>query len=93
MAHFTLQELVQSPTAEKLKKPLFSHRMWKTIDKVGEYWCFLAIAFIIDTIVFVACALLGRYSAPFITIGFALIQLIIELKSLFEHARERKAGD
>ena len=29
MAHFTLQELVQSPTAEKLKKPLFSHRILK----------------------------------------------------------------
>ena len=79
-------------TQKKLKKPLFSHKIRKTIDKVGEYWRFLAIAFIIDTIVFVACALLGRYSAPFMTIGFALIQLIIELKSLFEHAKERKAS-
>ena len=36
MAHFTLQELVQSHTVDKLKKPLFSHRMRKTIDKAGD---------------------------------------------------------
>lgn len=79
-------------TQKKLKKPLFSHRMRKTIDKVGEYWRFLVIAFMIDAVIFVACTLLGYRSAPFVTLVFTIIQLIIEVKSLFEHARERKTS-
>lgn len=79
-------------TQKKLKKPLFSHRMRKTIDKIGEYWRFLVIAFIIDSVIFISCSLLGHNSAPFVTILFTLVQLAIEVKSLFEHAQERKAS-
>lgn len=79
-------------TQNKLKKPITSHLMRKTMGKVGEYWRFLLIALIIDAIVFISCALLGVRTFPIVTMLFSAALLIIETKSLVEHARERKSN-
>lgn len=78
-------------TQKKLHKPLVSHRIRLTIDKVGEYWRFLVIAFIIDAVIFIACTLLNVRSLPVVSMLFAVVEIVIEVKSLVEHARERKS--
>ncbi len=78
-------------TQKKLGKPIDSHSMRKTLGKLGEYWRVLLIAFIVDTAIFIACTLLNIKTIPVITILVAIGLLIIEAKSLIEHARERKS--
>ena len=78
-------------TQNKLKKPLTSHLMRKTLGKIGEYWRFLLIALIIDVVIFTSCSLLGVKTFPICTLLFSASLLIIETKSLIEHARERKS--
>lgn len=78
-------------TQRKLGNSIYSHKLRKTIDKTGEYWRFLVIAFIIDAIIFISCTLLGLRSIPFVTILFTIVEVVIEVKSLIEHARERKS--
>ena len=65
--------------------------MRKTLGKLGEYWRVLLIAFIVDSVIFIACTLLNIKTIPVITILVAIGLLIIEAKSLIEHARERKS--
>lgn len=79
-------------TQHKLKRPLTSHLMRKTLGKMGEYWRFLLIALIIDAVVFVSCSVLGVRSFPFVTTAFSAALLLIETKSLLEHARERRSS-
>ena len=78
-------------TQKVLHKPLDSHRIRRTIGKTGEYWRFLVIAFIIDAVIFIACTLLSIRSLPVVSMLFAVVECIIEVKSLVEHARERKS--
>lgn len=78
-------------TQNKLKKPLTSHLMRKTLGKIGEYWRFLLIALIIDVVIFTSCSLIGVKTFPICTLLFSAALLIIETKSLIEHARERKS--
>ena len=54
-------------TQNKLKKPLTSHLMRKTLGKIGEYWRFLLIALIIDVVIFTSCSLLGVKTFPICT--------------------------
>lgn len=79
-------------TQKKTGRKIISHRLRMTLDKVGEYWRFLLIAFIIDAIIFISCALLGRHMFPIVTMLFAGALLVIETKSLIEHARERHSS-
>ena len=65
--------------------------MRKTLGKIGEYWRFLLIALIIDVVIFTSCSLLGVKTFPICTLLFSASLLIIETKSLIEHARERKS--
>lgn len=78
-------------TQRKTGKRVLSNKMRQTIDKVSEYWRFELIAFIIDAIVFVICALLNRTAVPVMSMLFTLGLLIVEFKSLYEHAKERKS--
>ena len=66
--------------------------MRKTLGKIGEYWRFLLIALIIDVVIFTSCSLLGVKTFPYLYITvLSASLLIIETKSLIEHARERKS--
>lgn len=78
-------------TQKKLGKPIDSHSMRKTLGKLGEYWRVLLIAFIVDAVIFIACTLLNIKTMPAITILVSIGLLIIEAKSLIEHAKERKS--
>ena len=64
-------------TQNKLKKPLTSHLMRKTLGKIGEYWRFLLIALIIDVVIFTSCSLLGVKTFPICTLLFSASLLII----------------
>lgn len=79
-------------TQRKVHKKISSNRLRLTLDKVSEYWRFMLIAFIIDAIIFVACALLNYSAIPAFSMLFTAGLLLIEFKSLYEHAKERKSS-
>lgn len=73
-------------TAHVLHQPIRSHRMRKTANKVSEYLRFVVIASILDCF----GMLFPVYHLPCVTITFGVILVIIETRSLIEHARRRK---
>lgn len=79
-------------TQNKLSKPIISHKMRITINKVLEYWRFSLVAFLVDVMVFIICVLLHRIPIPVTTMIFVLAMIGIEFKSLFEHAKERRSN-
>lgn len=78
-------------TNKKLGKEIKSHRIRETIDKFTEYWRFLLIAFIIDMVMFIVFYFFKWTHLPFVSMALFVLLLIIEGKSLFEHAKERKS--
>jgi hypothetical protein len=79
-------------TQKKIGKPVFSDKIRDTVDKFTEYWRFLLIAFVIDSVIFVICTLLGHMPIPVLSALFSVGLVGVELKSLFEHAKERKSS-
>ena len=78
-------------TNKKLGKKVSSHKMRITIDKFTEYWRFMLIAFTIDTVLFVGFYLYHIPLLPYASMALCIVLLIIEIKSLYEHAKERKS--
>ncbi len=75
-------------TARRCGQKLHSHKFRVTVAKVIEYWQFIFLAFMAD---FVG-AFLPFYGIPYLTLIFGLAVIMIEAKSMFEHARRRKSG-
>lgn len=74
-------------TARITKDRIHSHKLRVTIDKISEYWRFILIGFLIDCIGLI----FSFYFMPFIAVLFGVGLIIIEIKSMFEHAKRRKS--
>lgn len=74
-------------TARVTKERVHSHKLRITIDKMSEYWRFLIIGFLIDCIGLI----FTFYIIPFVIVLFGAGLIIIEIKSMFEHAKRRKS--
>lgn len=74
-------------TAQVTKEPVHSHKLRVTIDKISEYWRFVIIGFLIDCI---GC-IFSFYIMPFMAVLFGVGLILIEVKSMFEHAKRRKS--
>lgn len=74
-------------TARVTGERVHSHKLRITIDKMSEYWRFIIIGFLIDCIGIV----FDFYPMPFVVIVFGAGLIVIEIKSMFEHARRRKS--
>lgn len=74
-------------TAKKLHKKVHSHKLRATVQKMSEYWRFIVIGFLVDCIGF----LLTVYILPFVAMIFGIVLIIVEIKSMLEHAKRRKS--
>ena len=74
-------------TARITKERVHSHKLRVTIDKMSEYWRFILIGFLIDCIGLI----FAFYIIPFVAILFGIGLIVIEIKSMFEHAKRRKS--
>lgn len=73
-------------TARVTKERVRSHKLRYTIAKISEYWRFVMIGFLIDCIGLIFAV----YIIPFVTVLFGIGLIMIEIKSMFEHAKRRK---
>lgn len=74
-------------TARITGQRVHSHRLRITISKMSEYWRFILIGFLVDCLGF----FFSWYALPFVVVLFGLGLMIVEVKSMFEHARKRKS--
>jgi len=74
-------------TAKITKERVHSHKLRVTIAKMSEYWRFIIIGFLIDCIGMI----FSFYFMPFVAVLFGTGLIIIEIKSMFEHAKRRKS--
>lgn len=74
-------------TAKVTKDSIHSHKFRITIAKMSEYWRFIIIGFLIDCI---GC-IFDFYVIPFVVVLFGTGLILIEIKSMFEHAKRRKS--
>lgn len=74
-------------TARKTNQRVHSHKLRVTIAKMSEYWRFLLIGFLIDCI----GVFFDFYFLPFVAVLFGAGLIIVEGKSMFEHAHRRKS--
>lgn len=74
-------------TARVTKQRVHSHKLRVTIAKMSEYWRFIIIGFLIDCI---GC-IFSFYFMPFVAVIFGTGLIIIEAKSMIEHAKLRKS--
>lgn len=74
-------------TAKKLKDRVHSHKLRVTIAKISEYWRLMVIGFLLDCIGIV----FSFYILPFFAMLFGFGLIIIEIKSMIEHAKRRKS--
>lgn len=74
-------------TAKTTGQHIHSHKLRVTIQKMSEYCRFVAIGFLIDCLGF----FFSFYIFPFVVVVFGLGLIIVEIKSMFEHARKRKS--
>lgn len=74
-------------TAKVTNERVHSHKFRVTIAKMSEYWRFIIIGFLIDCI---GC-IFDFYLIPFVAVIFGTGLILIEIKSMFEHARRRKS--
>lgn len=75
-------------TAKVNKERVHSHKFRITIGKMSEYWRFMIIGFLIDLI---GC-IFDFYIIPFVMVMFGTGLILIEIKSMFEHAKKRKSN-
>ena len=74
-------------TAKKTQQRVHSHKLRVTIAKMSEYFRFILIGFLVDCIGF----LFSFYALPYIAVLFGVGLIIVEAKSMFEHANRRKS--
>ena len=74
-------------TARKTGQRVRSHILRKTIEKMCEYWRFIMIGFLVDCL----GIFFGVYLLPFVAMLFGGGLIMVEIKSLFEHARRRRS--
>lgn len=74
-------------TAKKLKDRVHSHKLRVTIAKISEYWRLMVIGFLLDCIGIV----FSFYILPFFAMLFGFGLIVIEIKSMIEHAKRRKS--
>lgn len=74
-------------TARQLGKKIHSHKLRMTINKMGEYWRIMLLGFVFDLIGVVFPFYVYPYLSVLICVGIVLI----EIKSVWEHARRRKS--
>lgn len=74
-------------TAKFTKKRVHSHKLRVTVQKMSEYWRFVIIGFLIDCI----GMLFVWYGLPYLSLVFGVGLVIVEIKSMFEHAKRRKS--
>lgn len=74
-------------TAKKTHERVHSHRLRVTIAKISEYWRLLLIGFLIDCL----GVLFDFYFLPFVALLFGAGLIVVEAKSMFEHASKRKS--
>lgn len=74
-------------TAKATGERVHSHKLRVTIKKMSEYWRFIIIAFIIDCLGFI----FNFYLMPYVVLAFGVGLIIVEVKSMFEHARKRRS--
>lgn len=74
-------------TAKKTGQRIHSHKLRVTISKMSEYWRFLLIGFLVDCL----GVFFNFYALPFVVVLFGVGLIVVEAKSMFEHARRRKS--
>jgi hypothetical protein len=74
-------------TARVTKEKVHSHKLRVTVEKMSEYWRFIMIGFLVDCI----GIFFSFYPMPLVTIVFGAGLIVIEIKSMFEHAKRRKS--
>lgn len=74
-------------TAKKTNQRVHSHKLRVTIAKMSEYWRFLLIGFLVDCL----GVFFDFYFLPFVAVLFGFGLLVVETKSMFEHASRRKS--
>lgn len=74
-------------TAKKTNQRVHSHKLRVTIAKVSEYWRFIMIGFLVDCIGY----FFSFYILPFVALIFGAGLIVVEAKSMFEHANRRKS--
>lgn len=74
-------------TAKALKERIHSHKLRVTMGKIIEYWSVVLLAFLVDC---VGC-LHPAYALPYVSMIVTIGVLLIEGKSMIEHARRRKS--
>ena len=74
-------------TARRTGLRVHSHKLRVTIAKMSEYWRFVLIGFLVDCL----GSPFGFYGLPVLSMLFGAGLIIVEAKSMFEHARRRKS--
>lgn len=74
-------------TARKTGRRVHSHKLRVTIAKMSEYWRFILIGFLVDCL----GIFFSFYFMPFVAVVFGAGLIVVEAKSMFEHAGERKS--
>lgn len=74
-------------TARVTNQRVHSHKLRVTIGKMSEYFRFILIGFLVDCI----GLLFAPYSLPFVAVLFGAGLIVVEAKSMFEHANRRKS--
>ncbi len=74
-------------TARKTGEAVHSHKLRVTIGKISEYFRFVVIGFLVDCL----GLLFAFYALPFVSLLFGVGLIIVEAKSMFEHAHRRKS--
>lgn len=74
-------------TAKKTHQRVHSHKLRITIAKMSEYWRFIMIGFLVDCL----GMFFSFYIMPFVAVLFGVGLIVVEAKSMFEHANRRKS--
>lgn len=74
-------------TAKRTNQRVHSHKLRVTIAKMSEYWRFILIGFLVDCL----GVFFSFYIMPFVVIMFGVGLIVVEAKSMFEHANRRKS--
>lgn len=74
-------------TARVTQRRVHSHKLRVTIAKVSEYWRFIVVGFLVDCLGLA----FSFYFAPFVTVLFGAGLIVVETRSMFEHATRRKS--
>ena len=74
-------------TAKKTNQRVHSHKLRATIAKMSEYWRFILIGFLVDCL----GIFFSFYFMPFVVVVFGAGLIVVEAKSMFEHANRRKS--